>query len=139
MPGRSSSRCRLDIGTSSEDDISHPRDCPFFSSDTDNFNVFCWQTAIEQHHQRPACLVSPTLCLAFGFHSYLTEPDEAAGDRVGDLLQRGERDEEERGDFVGVPTKARGESNEIMSARLIGPELARTLLIHYLVIRRAKV
>ena len=139
VPGRSSSRYRLNISTSSEDDVSRPRDCPFFSSNTDSFNVFCWHTAIKQQHQLSACLASPTLCLAFGFHSYLTELDEAVGDRVGDLLERGDRDEAERGDFLGVPTEARGESNEIISARLIGPELARTLLIHYPVILRAKV
>ena len=70
--------------------------------------------------------VLPTFC----FHSILTEPDEAVGERTGDLLDRGERDDADRSD-LGVPTEARGESNEIMSTRFAGPELASTLLIQH--------
>lgn len=70
--------------------------------------------------------VLPTFC----FHSILTEPVEGVGERTGDLLDRGERDDADRSD-LGVPTEARGESNEIMSTRFTGPELASTLLIQH--------
>lgn len=49
------------------------------------------------------------------------------------VLGRGDRDELERGDVTpadfGVPMPIRGESNEIISAKLTGPEFASTLLM----------
>ena len=53
---------------------------------------------------------------------------------LGDfVLERGDRDDAERGDITpadfGVPMPVRGESNEIISVKLTGPEFASTLLI----------